>query len=88
LLGADPNVVERIKLGAIAVNGVVADPAQRASQGVSQLAQALAQEANVLAYNDVFMLVSIVALIGALYVGWPAFVSAVRRPQLAGEATG
>ena len=83
LLGADPNVVERIGLGAAAVADVVVDPAQRTGQGVSQLAQALAQEANVLAYNDVFLLVAIVALVGALYIGWPAFVSAVRRPQLA-----
>jgi hypothetical protein len=83
LLGVDPNVVERIGLGAAAVADVVVDPAHRTGEGVSQLAQALAQEANVLAYNDVFVLVSIVALIGALYVGWPALVSAVRRPQLA-----
>jgi len=88
LLGAHPNVVERIGLGAAAVADVVVDPAQRTGQGVSQLAKALAQEANVLAYNDVFILVSIVALIGALYVGWPAFGSAVRRPQLAAEGPG
>jgi hypothetical protein len=88
LLGADPNVVERIELGAAAVGDVVVDPAQRTSQGVSQLAQALAQEANVLAYNDVFVLVSVVALIGALYIGWPAFISAVRRPQLVREGLG
>ena len=88
LLGADPNVVERIQLGAAAVADVVADPAQRTGQGVSQLAQALAQEANVLAYNDVFLLVAIVALLGALYIGWPEFVSAIRRPQLAGEGPG
>jgi len=83
LLGADPNVAERIGLGAAAVADVIVDPAQRTGQGLSQLAQALAEEANVLAYNDVFLLVAIVALIGALYIGWPVFVSAVRSPRLA-----
>jgi hypothetical protein len=88
LLGTNPNVIERIQLGSAAVADVVADPAQRTGEGVSRLAQALAQEANVLAYNDVFLLVAIVALLGALYIGWPEFVSAVRRPQLAGEGPG
>src|SRR5262249_23366161 len=88
LLAADPNVAGRIEIGAATVHDLVADLAQRSAQGVSQLAQATAQEANVLAYNDVFVLVSIVGLIGALYVGWSAFVSAVRRPQLAGEGPG
>ena len=81
LLGADPNVAGRIGLGAATVHDVVLDPAERSAQGASQLAQATAREANVLAYNDVFALVTIVALIGALYVGWPAIVSAVRRRQ-------
>jgi hypothetical protein len=88
LLGTDPAVVERIALGAATVGAVVVDPSQRAGQGASQLAQALAQEANLLAYNDVFMLVCIVALIGALYVGWPAFTSALRRPRLVGKGSG
>jgi hypothetical protein len=81
LLAADPNVAERIALGVATVRGALVDAAQQSAQGVSQLAQAVAREANVLAYNDVFALVTIIALIGALYVGWPAIVSAVRRRQ-------
>ena len=81
LLAADPNVSERIALGAATVRGALADAGQQSSQGVSQLAEAVAREANVLAYNDVFTLVTIVALSGALFVGWPAIVSAVRRRE-------
>jgi hypothetical protein len=67
------------------VRDVVADPAQRSGQGLSQLSQAMAQEANVLAYIDVFGLVAIIAVVGAIYVGWPAFLSAARSRQSAAE---
>jgi len=87
LLAADPNVADRIALGAATVRDVLADAAQRSAEGVSQLAQATAREANILAYNDVFALVTMVAVLGALYVGWPAFVSAARRPQRTAEGS-
>ncbi len=40
-----------------AVAGVVGDPALRSAQGTAILAQQVAREANILAYNDVFLLV-------------------------------
>src|SRR5262249_45000793 len=70
-LAADPNVAERIAVSVATVRGALVDPTQQSTQGISLLAQATAREANVLAYNDVFALVTIVALSGALYVGWP-----------------
>jgi hypothetical protein len=84
LLVGDPDTAARIAFGAASVSDAVVDPALRMAQGASQLAQSLAQQANVLAYNDVFALVAVVALAGALYVGWPAFVAAARRATPAG----
>ena len=46
----------------------LSDPVLRGAEGAALLGQSLAQEANILAYNDVFRLVTMLALVTAAYV--------------------
>ncbi|KQQ33610.1 MFS transporter [Duganella sp. Leaf126] len=59
----NPLVAARIQNGGAALGGVVGDPAIRSAQGVASLGAAATREANVLAYNDVFLMVTVVALL-------------------------
>lgn len=61
LVASDPQVVARIRAGSAAVSGVVGDPALRSAEGATLLARAVSREANILAFNDVFLLVGILA---------------------------
>jgi MFS family permease len=64
----DPAVANRIR-GAAAVAGrVVTDPALRTQQGLTSLAASVRREANVLSYNDVFMLIAIIAATCAVWI--------------------
>lgn len=58
----DPQVAARVQAGGAALGGTLADPAMRSAQGVASLGAAATREANILAYNDVFMLICAVAL--------------------------
>jgi hypothetical protein len=62
----DPQVVQRLQSGAVA--GMLPDPALRSAEGVALLGQRLTAEANILAFNDVFRLVAVVALLTAVFV--------------------
>ncbi len=53
--------------GAGAMAGVVGDPTLRSAQGTAILAQQVAREANILAYNDVFLLVGVLAILVAIW---------------------
>jgi hypothetical protein len=68
LSSLDPLVAARIQTSAAAYAKVLADPAARTAQGVSALQAAVAREANVLAFNDVFMLIFAIAILTALWV--------------------
>ncbi|HEX8478597.1 MAG TPA: MFS transporter [Telluria sp.] len=68
LSSLDPMVAARIQSGAAAYGKVLADPSARTAQGVSALQAAVAREANVLAFNDVFMLICAIALLTAAWV--------------------
>jgi MFS family permease len=57
----DPLVVARIQGSGAALGGTLADPALRNAQGVASLGAAATREANVLAYNDVFLITFYVA---------------------------
>jgi MFS family permease len=81
LLAADPAVVDRIQIGTAAIAGLVVDPAQRSAQGAGLLVQSMTQQATILAYNDVFRLVAVLALMSALYVGYLIVANAFRRRQ-------
>jgi hypothetical protein len=68
LLASDPLVIQRIQGGTGVVAGHLSDPVLRGAEGAALLGQNLAQEANILAYNDVFRLVTMLALVTAAYV--------------------
>ena len=51
-----------------AYGGVISDPGLRAAQGLGTLAQQVTQQANVLAYNDVFLVVAVIAALGSAWV--------------------
>ena len=64
---SDPLIAARIRAGSGAVAGVVGDPAMRAAEGAALLAQQVAREANILAYNDLFLLVGMLASLATLW---------------------
>jgi hypothetical protein len=70
LSAADPQVVARIQTGAQLLGGSVSDPGQQLAQGGALLAQAQAREATILAFNDVFSFVALLALATAFFVLW------------------
>ena len=64
----DPRVAARVQSGGAAYGGIVADPDLRNLMGIRSLATAATREANVMAYNDVFMLIAIVAILTMLWI--------------------
>jgi len=60
---ANPIDAGRLAGGAQQVSGVITDPTLRSAEGVALLAQRATREANVLAYNDVFMVITILAFL-------------------------
>jgi MFS family permease len=58
----DPQVAARIQNGGAALGATLSDPSIRSAQGVASLGAAATREANILAYNDVFLLITVVAL--------------------------
>jgi MFS family permease len=63
----DPIVAARVRGSGGAVGGVIGDPVLRAAEGTALLAQQVAREANILAYNDVFMTVGVLAVAVAFW---------------------
>jgi len=59
----NPIDAARIAAGAQQVSGVVADPALRSAQGAALLSRQVTREANILAYNDVFMIIALAAFL-------------------------
>jgi len=57
-----------VQAGAAVYAPAIADPAARNAQGVRALGAAASREANVLAYNDVFMLISAVAMVTMVWM--------------------
>ncbi|WP_019143138.1 MFS transporter [Noviherbaspirillum massiliense] len=64
----DPQVAARVQSGASAFARAIPDPALRSQQGLSALSAAATREANVLAYNDVFLLIAGLALLTFLWL--------------------
>ncbi|MDG2521267.1 MFS transporter [Caulobacter segnis] len=64
----DPQVVLRLQQLSGAYARVVVDPAARNLEGMKLLSQQIAQQANVLAYNDVFLLIAAAAAAGSVWV--------------------
>ncbi|WP_419815749.1 MFS transporter [Glacieibacterium sp.] len=76
----DPLVAARIQSGGGAVGRVIGDPALRSAEGAVLLSQAATREANVLAYNDVFLLICVVAVL--TFVWATTHVVRIRRATL------
>jgi hypothetical protein len=66
----DPMVIQRMAAGGGAVGRVLADPSLRSAEGAALLSQNATREANVLAYNDVFRLISLLAALTTAYLGF------------------
>lgn len=64
----NPLVMQRLQAGGAAVGRVVGDPGLRSAEGGALLSQAATREANVLAYDDVFRLVAVMAAATFLYL--------------------
>jgi MFS family permease len=65
----DPQVAARLKTLGGAYGGVVTDPSLRSAQGAALLSQQVTREANVLAFNDVFLTVCVLACLVLLWIG-------------------
>lgn len=63
----NPIDTQRIAAGARAVSGLITDPALQAAQGAAQLSAQVTREANILAYNDVFLLIGVLACLGFVW---------------------
>ena len=88
LTGFDPQVASRLQTGSAAVAAALPDPAARASQGGALLGQALNREAAILAFNDVFTMVGVLALLTAGYLAYIIIFNTIRRRRQArAEAT-
>lgn len=68
MLASDPQVAARISGGGASLAAVLVDPAQRAAQGAGLLGQAMAREAAVIAFNDTFRFVAMLALATAAFI--------------------
>ena len=66
VVATDPQVALRLQQLGGAYARVVTDSAQRQTIGVQLLGQQITREANILAFNDVFLLIGVLALIGLL----------------------
>ncbi|WP_294297426.1 MFS transporter [uncultured Sphingomonas sp.] len=75
----DPIVQQRLAAGAAGVGRVIGDPALRSAEGGVLLSQAATREANVLAYNDVFRLVALLAALTCAYLVFLLLRRAVRE---------
>jgi MFS family permease len=64
----DPLVASRIQQGAAASARLLADPEARTRQGLAALQASATREANILAYNDVFFVIAILAAASAAWI--------------------
>ncbi|MCL6306817.1 MFS transporter [Pseudomonas syringae] len=61
-------VQARLQSYSASYSSVIADPSLRNSQGIRAMATAATREANVLAYNDVFMLIALIAVLTMIWI--------------------
>ncbi|WP_394648885.1 MFS transporter [uncultured Sphingomonas sp.] len=64
----DPIVQARLQAGATGVARVVGDPTLRSAEGGALLSQTATREANVLAYDDMFRLIAVLAALTFFYL--------------------
>ncbi|MCF5706427.1 MFS transporter [Pseudomonas syringae] len=66
----NPLVQSRLQSYSASYGSVIADPSQRTAQGMRAMASAATREANVLAYNDVFMLIALIAVLTMIWISF------------------
>nr|WP_269439822.1 MFS transporter [Pseudomonas sp. CDFA 610] len=66
----NPLVQSRLQSYSASYGSVIADPSQRNVQGIRAMATAATREANVLAYNDVFMLIALIAVLTMVWISF------------------
>jgi MFS family permease len=77
IVATDPLVTARLGAGSRSVAATIGDPVLRTAEGAALLSQQVTREANILAYNDVFLLVGVLAVLTAI---WGFMISrAIRR---------
>ncbi len=79
----DPQVAARIGAGSRAVARTVGDPTLRAAEGAAILSQQVSREAQILAFNDVFLVIgvlAVIAVIWSLLVRWSLRRSGAESP--------
>jgi len=64
----NPQVQLRLQSSSGSLLSAIADPTSRTSQGIRTLATAATREANTLAYNDVFMLIALIAVLTMIWI--------------------
>ncbi len=64
----DPMVASRVQASGAAFGRLIPDPAARSARGLATLSATATREANVLAYNDVFLLICAIALFTAAWI--------------------
>jgi MFS family permease len=64
----DPQVQSRLQSASASYASAVADPASRTALGLRAIASSATREANILAYNDVFMLIALVAVLTMIWI--------------------
>ncbi|MFK3684045.1 MULTISPECIES: MFS transporter [Pseudomonas] len=81
----EPLVNARVQSGGSGYAGIIADPSLRSEVGTRLLANATTREANVLAYNDVFMLIGTIAVLTMLWILlrslWVWYTTRTARPS-------
>jgi MFS family permease len=63
----NPQVQSRLQSSSGSLISAIADPSSRTGQGIRTLATAATREANTLAYNDVFMLIALIAVLTMIW---------------------
>ncbi|KPY34254.1 Permease of the major facilitator superfamily [Pseudomonas syringae pv. primulae] len=66
----NPLVQSRLQSYGASYGSVIADPSQRNVQGIRAMATAATREANVLAYNDVFILIALIAVLTMVWISF------------------
>jgi hypothetical protein len=67
IVAANPQVAARLDAGGRLIIGAGGDPALRSAEGIALLSQQVTREANILAYNDVFLLVGVLAILVTIW---------------------
>jgi MFS family permease len=83
----DPLMATRIQQGGAAYGRVLTDPALRNAEGAVLLSQQVTREANILAYNDVFQLIALLAAATTIYLGILVYIRRLKERRAAVAAT-